>query len=64
MKSIDIHIGENILPAMTQKGIAKAELAGMPDLKPQSGDYLLKRKSIDADTSKMFFLLFFAVVLI
>ena len=50
MKSIDLHIGENILSVMAQKGITKAELSRMLDIKPQSVDYLLKRKSIDTDT--------------
>ena len=50
MKTTDLHIGENILLVMTQKGITKAELARMLDIKPQSVDYLLKRKSIDTDT--------------
>jgi transcriptional regulator with XRE-family HTH domain len=50
MKSINVHIGENIASVMTQKGITKAKLARMLDIKPQSVDYLLKRKSIDTDT--------------
>ena len=50
MKTTDLHIGKNILSVMTQKGITKAELARMLDIKPQSVDYLLKRKSIDTDT--------------
>jgi len=49
MKSSTIHIGENILSVMRQKGITKAELARMLEIKPQSVDYLLKRKSIDTD---------------
>jgi len=50
MKRIDLHIGENILSVMRQKGITKAKLAKMLDITPQSVDYLLKRKSIDTDT--------------
>jgi len=50
MKSTAINIGENILSVMMQKGITKAGLARMLEIKPQSVDYLLKRKSIDTDT--------------
>ncbi|MDR0231462.1 MAG: helix-turn-helix domain-containing protein [Dysgonamonadaceae bacterium] len=50
MKSTNIHIGENILAVMNQKGVTKAELARLLSIKPQSVDYLLKRKSIDTDT--------------
>ena len=50
MKSINIHIGENILSIMKQKDMSKAELARKLEIKPQSVDYLLKRKSIDTDT--------------
>ncbi|MCL2329550.1 MAG: helix-turn-helix domain-containing protein [Bacteroidetes bacterium] len=50
MKSTTLHIGENILSVMNQKGITKAELARMLKVKPQSVDYLLKRKSVDTDT--------------
>ena len=50
MKSINVHIGENILAVMNQKGVTKAELARLLEVKPQSVDYLLKRKSIDTDT--------------
>lgn len=50
MKSTNIHIGENILAVMGQKGITKANLARLLSIKPQSVDYLLKRKSIDTDT--------------
>ena len=50
MKSTNIHIGENILAVMTQKGVTKADLARLLSVKPQSVDYLLKRKSIDTDT--------------
>jgi len=49
MKSIDLHIGDSILSVMNQKGITKAEFARMLGIKPQSVDYLLKRKSIDTD---------------
>jgi len=50
MKKIDLHIGENILSVMHQKGITKAKLAKLLNITPQSVDYLLKRKSIDTDT--------------
>ena len=50
MKSTNIHIGENILAVMNQKGTTKAGLARLLAIKPQSVDYLLKRKSIDTDT--------------
>ncbi|GHS91510.1 transcriptional regulator [Bacteroidia bacterium] len=50
MKSTNIHIGENILAVIGQKGITKANLARLLSIKPQSVDYLLKRKSIDTDT--------------
>ena len=50
MKVIDLHIGENVLSVMNQKGISKAELARMLGIRPQSVDYLLKRKSVDTDT--------------
>ena len=49
MRSTNIHIGENILAVMNQKRITKAELARLLSIKPQSVDYLLKRKSIDTD---------------
>ena len=50
MKATNIHIGENILAVMAQKGVTKADLARLLTIKPQSVDYLLKRKSIDTDT--------------
>jgi transcriptional regulator with XRE-family HTH domain len=50
MKKTDIHIGNNILSVMNQKTISKAELARLLEIKPQSVDYLLKRKSIDTDS--------------
>ena len=50
MKSTNLHIGENIFLVMSQNGVSKAELARMLNIKPQSVDYLLKRKSIDTDT--------------
>ena len=49
MKSTKIHIGENIWGIMSQKKITKAMLARLLSIKPQSVDYLLKRKSIDTD---------------
>jgi len=50
MKSTSINIGEKIKSVMSKKGITKAELARKLGIKPQSVDYLLKRKSIDTDT--------------
>lgn len=50
MKPTHIHIGENIQSVMNEKGMNKATLARLLDVKPQSVDYLLKRKSIDTDT--------------
>ena len=50
MKSININIGEKIISVMNQKVITKTELARKLEIKPQSVDYLLKRKSIDTDT--------------
>jgi len=50
MKSTPIHIGEKIQSVMAKKGISKAELSRLLGIKPQSVDYLLKRKSIDTDT--------------
>jgi len=50
MKSTPIHIGEKIQSVMAKKGMSKAELARLLGIKPQSVDYLLKRKSIDTDT--------------
>jgi transcriptional regulator with GAF, ATPase, and Fis domain len=49
MKATNIHIGENITSVMREKGVTKAELARLLEMKPQSVDYLLKRKSIDTD---------------
>ncbi|MDR1347788.1 MAG: helix-turn-helix domain-containing protein [Prevotellaceae bacterium] len=47
MKNLNIHIGEIISDVMKSESITKAELARKLDVKPQSIDYLLKRKSID-----------------
>ena len=49
MKLSKIHIGEKINEVLCQKGISKAQLARLLGIKPQSVDYLLKRKSIDTD---------------
>ena len=49
MKLSKIHIGEKINEVLGQKGISKAQLARLLGIKPQSVDYLLKRKSIDTD---------------
>jgi len=49
MKLSKVHIGEKINEVLYQKGISKAQLARLLEIKPQSVDYLLKRKSIDTD---------------
>ncbi|GHS98142.1 hypothetical protein FACS189421_06190 [Bacteroidia bacterium] len=49
MKSTHIHIGDNILSVMYDKGVTKAKLARLLEISPQSVDYLLKRKSIDME---------------
>jgi plasmid maintenance system antidote protein VapI len=50
MKPTSIHIGKQILSVMGEKRVTKANLARLLGVKPQSVDYLLKRKSIDTDT--------------
>lgn len=50
MKKSNIYIGEIIKNIMSERQITKAELARRLDVKPQSVDYLLTRKSIDTDT--------------
>lgn len=45
-----IHIGTIIKNILSDKGISKAQLSRLLDVKPQSVDYLLTRKSIDTDT--------------
>lgn len=46
----NIYIGEIIKNVMSERQVTKAELARRLDVKPQSVDYLLTRKSIDTDT--------------
>ena len=50
MEKSSIYIGEIIKSIMTDRGVTKAELARRLNVKPQSVDYLLTRKSIDTDT--------------
>ena len=50
MKKSNIYIGEIIKNIMSERQGTKAELARRLDVKPQSVDYLLTRKSIDTDT--------------
>jgi len=49
MKQNFIDIGEVIREVLIDRRISKAELARKIGVKPQSVDYLLKRKSIDTD---------------
>jgi transcriptional regulator with XRE-family HTH domain len=46
----NIHIGEKIGLILSEKKLSKAKFAKLLEVKPQSVDYLLKRKSIDTDT--------------
>lgn len=50
MEKSNVYIGEVIKNVMAERQITKAELARRLDVKPQSVDYLLRRKSIDTDT--------------
>lgn len=50
MKQSNIFIGKKIAEIMSAKKITKAELARRLEVRPQSVDYLLTRKSIDTDT--------------
>ncbi len=50
MEKSNIYIGEIISSVMSEKKISKAELARRLNIRPQSVDYLLGRKSIDTDT--------------
>lgn len=50
MEKSKIYIGEAIKNVMTNMQVTKAELARRLNVKPQSVDYLLTRKSIDTDT--------------
>jgi len=49
MKQHFIDIGKVVREVLTDHRISKAELARKLGIKPQSVDYLLKRKSIDTD---------------
>lgn len=50
MEKSKIYIGEAIKDVMANMQVTKAELARRLNVKPQSVDYLLTRKSIDTDT--------------
>ena len=50
MGKSNIYIGEIISDVMSEKKISKAELARRLNIRPQSVDYMLGRKSIDTDT--------------
>ena len=50
MGKSNIYIGEIISDVRSEKKISKAELARRLNIRPQSVDYLLGRKSIDTDT--------------
>lgn len=50
MIQTNIYIGDVIKEVMAEKRITKAELARRLGIRPQSVEYLLKRKSIDTDT--------------
>ena len=50
MEKSNIYIGEIISDVMSEKKITKAELARRLNIRPQSVDYMLGRKSIDTDT--------------
>lgn len=50
MQKSNIYIGEIVKNIMMEKQVTKAELARRLNVKPQSVDYLLTRKSIDTDT--------------
>ena len=47
---IKVYIGEMISEVMSEKNVSKAELARRLNIRPQSVDYMLGRKSIDTDT--------------
>lgn len=50
MEKTNIYIGEIIKNVMLEQQVTKAELARRLQVKPQSVDYMLTRKSIDTDT--------------
>ena len=49
MENSNTHIGVAISSVIKENGVSKADLARLLAIKPQSVDYLLKRKSIDTD---------------
>lgn len=50
MERCNIYIGKKIAEVMAEKKITKAEMARRLEVRPQSIDYMLSRKSIDTDT--------------
>ena len=50
MEKSNVYIGEVIKNVMAERQVTKAELARRLNVKPQSVDYMLRRKSIDTDT--------------
>ena len=50
MEKSNIYIGRIIAEVMANKKISKAEMARRLNVRPQSVDYMLGRKSIDTDT--------------
>lgn len=50
MEKSSIYIGEIIREVMVQQAVTKAELARRLNVRPQTVDYMLTRKSIDTDT--------------
>lgn len=50
MERCNIYIGKKIAEVMAEKKVTKAEMARRLEVRPQSVDYMLSRKSIDTDT--------------
>ena len=50
MEKCNVYIGEIIAEVMAEKKVSKAEMARRLNVRPQSVDYMLGRKSIDTDT--------------
>lgn len=50
MEKCNIYIGKKIAEVMAEKKVTKAEMARRLEVRPQSIDYMLSRKSIDTDT--------------
>lgn len=50
MEKCNVYIGEIIAEVMAEKKVSKAEMARRLNIRPQSIDYMLGRKSIDTDT--------------